>query len=338
MKGNRNDVKKILLLTTGGTIASRQGAQGLEPQIVPEALLTYVPDLCAHYEIDCKPVLNLDSSNIQAEEWQLLARAIWQCREDYDGFVVTHGTDTMAYTASMLSYMLMDCLKPVVLTGSQMPIDHLLTDARGNLYTAFAAVEAGIQGVSVAFAHKVLRGTRAVKVRTMGFEAFESVNAPVLAQVRADGLHVEKHVPAPVRQNATLYDAVCTDVCLLKLIPSTNPELFDAFLHMHYRGLVLEAFGAGGMHFVRRDLLQKLRQLSDAGISVVVCSQCLYEKSDLSLYEVGQRLLSCGVIPGRDMTSEAAVTKLMWALGQYDDAARVRKVFARALAGEITTP
>ena len=329
-------MKRVLLLTTGGTIASKQGEQGLAPQIAPDALLSYVPDLCAHYEIDCEEVLNLDSSNIQAEEWQLLARTIWQRRSAYDGFVITHGTDTMAYTASMLSYMLMDCAKPVVLTGSQMPIDHLLTDARSNLYTAFAAVEVGIVGVSVAFAHKVLRGTRAVKVRTMGFEAFESVNAPLLAQVCADGLHVHERGSTAGRHDRTLYDAVCTDVCLLKLIPSTRPELFDAFLHMHYRGLVLEAFGAGGMHFVRRDLLQKLQQLSDAGISVVVCSQCLYEKSDLSLYEVGQRLLGCGVIPGQDMTSEAAVTKLMWALGQYADAAQVRSVFARALAGEIT--
>lgn len=330
-------MKRVLLITTGGTIASQQTKNGLAPQMAPEDLLRYMEDLPRHYEIDVLDLMSLDSSNIQAEEWQTIARAAADAIEHYDGVVITHGTDTMAYTASVLCYMLQGLKKPVVLTGAQMPIDNLLTDARNNLYTAFAAVEYGIPGVSVAFNHKIIRGCRAVKVRTMGFEAFESVNAGLLGEVCGDGMH--SYSPALVQtEPVELVDKLSTDVFLLKLIPSTNPAVFSMLEQLNYRGLVIEAFGSGGMHFVRRNLLDALEKLTSRGVSVVVCSQCLYETSDLSLYEVGTKLLSCGVIPGRDMTTEGVVTKLMWALGQTDDPDEVRRIFETNFAGEITLP
>jgi len=133
-----------------------------------------------------------------------------------------------------------------------------------------------------------------------------------------------------------LYDNICTDVFLLKLIPSTKPEIFDVLPDLNYKGIVIETFGAGGMHFIRRDLSEKLKSLTEGGISVVACSQCLYEHSDFSLYEVGQKVLSHGVIPGRDMTTEAAVTKLMWALGQTETPDDIRKIFETNYAGEVT--
>lgn len=331
-------MKKVLLLTTGGTIAARSGAKGLEPQLASDGLLSYMSDLTDYYRIDAKDILNLDSSNIQAEEWQTIAHAVWEGLEDYDGIVITHGTDTMAYTASMLSYMLQNLKRPVVITGSQMPIDNLLTDARNNLYTAFSAVDSEIPGVSIAFNHKIINGCRAVKVRTMGFEAFESVNAPCLGEVYANGLHRNNStIRLPDYSRPTLLrDRLSSDVFLLKLIPGTNPDIFDMLMELNYRGIVLEAFGVGGMHFVRRNLLPKLKMLTERGISVVACSQCLYESSDFSIYEVGQRLLDCGVIPARDMTTEAVVTKLMWALGQTEDPNGVRDIFNTNYAGEVT--
>lgn len=328
--------KKVLLLATGGTIASKQGEDGLEPEPAPPELLTSLEELGHFYKITYRTILNLDSSNIQAEEWQVIAQSVYEALPAYDGIVITHGTDTMAYTASMLTFMLRNLKKSVVLTGSQLPIDNPLSDARSNLATAFAAVDHDLHGVSIAFNHKIISGCRAVKVRTMGFDAFESVNSPDRGELFADGIHLlGKRMPDPTGP-MELRDQLCNDVFLLKLIPGTNPEIFDALLKMRYRGVVLEAFGAGGLHFIRRDLSAQVKRLVENGVAVVVCSQCLYEKSDFSIYEVGRKILSTGVIEGGDMTTEAAVTKLMWALGQTDSMDEIRKIFATNYAGEIT--
>ncbi len=330
-------MKNVLLITTGGTIASAESVDGLRPQMNAAELLGYMEGLNRFYHIDAMDLLNLDSSNIQADEWLTIARAIYEQLPNYDGIVVTHGTDTMAYTASMVSFMLQYLRKPVVFTGSQMPIDNPLTDARNNLYTAFAAVDCGIPGVSVAFNRKVIAGCRAVKVRTMGFEAFESVNAGYLGEVFSSGLHPYVEIPSPLAaaQPVKLCDSICRDVFLLKLIPGMSTDILTALKRLNYRGIVIEAFGSGGMQFIRTDMLERLKELTGAGISVVVCSQCLYEMSDLSVYEVGVKLLSCGVISARDMTTEAVVTKLMWALGQTGDPERVRQIFNTNYCGEV---
>lgn len=330
--------KHVLILTTGGTIVSADTDTGLRPLISSEQLRGYLGDLDRYFSFDIQSVMNLDSSNIQAEEWQVIAQAVYDHLDQYDGIVITHGTDTMAYTASALSFMLQNLKKPVVLTGSQIPISHLLTDARNNLYTAFSAVENQIPGVSVAFDHKIIRGCRAVKIRTLGFEAFESINAPYLGVLYADGMHRGPADCVPAEGETRLLSSLCSDVFLLKLIPGTKPEIFEMLRQMKYRGIVLETFGAGGMHFLRRNLLPELKKLTDSGISVAACSQCLYDTSDFSIYEVGIRLLECGIIPAHDMTTEAVVTKMMWALGQTDDPKEVVRMFQKNYAGEISIP
>ena len=329
-------MKKVLILATGGTIACRAGDAGMTPESAPPALLGALDALSSNYALTYRVALNLDSSNIQPEEWQLIARGVYAALPDFDGIVVTHGTDTMAYTASMLAFMLQNLDKPVVFTGSQIPIDSPLSDAQSNLATALAAIDHGVVGVTIAFNHKLIRGCRAVKVRTMGFDAFESVNVSNRGQFFADGVRLLSDRVEPGPGGCVLKDALSTRVFLLKLIPGTDPAMVDQLGELGYRGVVLETFGAGGLHSLRRDLPAAIRRLVEKGVAVVLCSQCLYEQSDFSLYEVGRRVLATGAIPGLDMTTEAAVTKLMWALGQTDTLDGVREIFAQNLAGEIT--
>ncbi len=327
-------MNKLLLLTTGGTIASTPSEDGLRPTTHGEGLLELAGPLI--YDVTVRDLLTLDSSNIQPEEWQLIAQTVFEQRREFDGIVITHGTDTMAYTASMLSFMLPGIDLPVVLTGSQLPIFHPLSDAPDNLRTAFAMAASGVAGVFVAFNRKVLLGCRSVKVRTTGFDAFDSVNLAPIAQVSSDGLVINRTLLPAQSAPCTLAEQVDNRVALIKLIPGLDPRFLETLPQLDCRGVVLEAFGSGGLAFLRRDLVTALEHLVENGISVVVCSQCLYERSDMTTYEVGRRALQKGVIPGGDMTSEAAVTKLMWALANTSSPKEVSALFTKSLTGEIS--
>lgn len=329
--------KKILVLATGGTIASTNGNEGLAPSLTIDQIISMATGLADDYDITSRDILNLDSSNIQPEEWQFIAKNINDEYGNYDGIVITHGTDTMAYTTSVLSYMLHGIQIPVVFTGSQLPVLHPLTDAIDNLRCALAFAATGIGGIYIAFNRKIIFGNRAVKVRTTNFDAFESVNCPPVALINSEGLKINYNVlPQMIANDYELKDRLCTNVFLIKLTPGFNPQIFDMLLEMDYKGVVIEAFGAGGLHFINRDLISKLDKLISHNIPVVVSSQCLYESSNLSMYQAGHRALKSGVIPANDMTSEAAVTKLIWALGQTDDMEEIRKLFATNICGEIT--
>ena len=326
--------KKILLLTTGGTIASLPGSDGLEPRR-SGVMERELEQLRTYYDITVQDVMCLDSSNIRPEEWQLIAGHIFRERGDHDGIVVSHGTDTMAYTASAVTFMLPDIDIPVVFTGSQLPLADYLSDGPDNLRTAFAMAAAGHPGVFLAFDRKVMLGCRAVKVRATGFSAFESVNARYAARVTGLGLTVDDRVIPRVKGPARLMDRISSDVFLLKLTPGLSPKIFDALVGMGYKGIVIEAFGLGGVN-VLNEGLSGIRAAMEAGISVVITTQCLYDSSDLRVYQVGNKLLELGVIQGRDMTTEAAMTKLMWAIGQGMSQKEIRKLFTIDLAGEIT--
>ena len=285
--------------------------------------------------ITTKDILNLDSSNIQAEEWEIIARHIHEDSPGYDGVVVTHGTDTMAYTASMMTFMLRGLKIPVVFTGSQLPVTHPLTDAIDNLRCAVAMALTGLPGIFVAFDRQVILGCRAVKVRTSSLDAFESVNYPPIGQVTAQGLQLH---PERLREDAddtALRFEIERRVYLIKLTPTTPPELFGALKALGCRGVILEAFGLGGLQFIRRDIITALGDLVGEGVVVAVCSQCLYEPSSLDSYEVGVRARRMGVLSAGDMTSEAAYTKLMWILGQTDDPEEAARMFLGNMAGEI---
>lgn len=329
-------MKNILFITTGGTIASSESEEGLIPSLKSDALLTHLGSIAKDIHITCEDLLNLDSSNMQPEEWMIIARRIDEVHQDYDGIVLTHGTDTMAYTASAISFMLSNITIPVIVTGSQLPLLHPLSDGMDNIRLAFASATQKLQGVYICFNRKVMLGTRAVKVRTMNFDAFESVNVEPAGIVDARGLHLCKEELIQPKGTYQLMDTLCQEVFLIKLTPGMNPEIFDVLANRNYKGIVIEAFGAGGINFIRRDLIQKLEEMVAKGIAVVVCSQCLYENSDFSIYQTGQKVLKHGVIQGYDMTSEACLTKLMWALGITQNPQEVKRIFETNYVNEIT--
>ncbi len=320
-------MKTIALLATGGTIASAPTKDGLVPALTGAELvrLSGAETIC---RVISRDVFALDSSNIQPEEWRILAGAAREALNTCDGAVVTHGTDTMAYSAAALSYMLCGHEKPVVFTGAQLPITHPLSDAIPNMHCAFAAAIAGVPGTYVAFHQKIISGTRAVKTRTTSFDAFDSVNAPLAGFVDGDGVHFTN--PQQFAEAYRFRDEIDPRVFLLKLMPGTMPDVFDWIVSAGYKGVVIEAFGLGGLHYIRRNLVDKLRMLADMGLYALVVTQCLYEKADFTVYEVGSRILSSHVFSGRDMTTEAAVTKLMWALGQGEP----EKYLNQCLCGE----
>ena len=329
-----NDKKKILLLTTGGTIASVPGGEGLEP-MRSGVMERELEQLRTYYDIQVRDVMCLDSSNIRPEEWQLIAREIFEGRTGFDGIVVSHGTDTMAYTASAVTFMLPGIDLPVVFTGSQLPLADMLSDGPENLRTAFAMAASGCPGVFLAFDRKVMLGCRAVKVRASGFSAFESVNARYPGRVSNLGLVLEENMLPKIQGKPELKPEISKNVFLLKLTPGLNPAVFDMLAAMGYRGIVVEAFGLGGFNVLNKGLRGIQRAVED-GISVVVTTQCLYDSSDLRVYQVGNKLLEMGVIQGKDMTSEAAMTKLMWAIGQGMEQSQIARLFQQNLAGEVT--
>lgn len=328
-------MKKLLLIATGGTIASDHGRTGLTPMLDAGALLTHVPRIADMYEVDAVQPVNLDSTNMCPADWLTIAACIRKYYDAYDGFVVAHGTDTMAYTASALSYLIQSSPKPIALTGAQKSIVTEDTDARINLYDAFAyAADKGSHGVSIVFDGRVITGTRARKIRTKSRNAFESVDYPCLAMIR-DG-RIFRYIPEEKPEKCVFYDRIEPKVASLKLTPGLSANVLDA-LRGSLSALVVESFGVGGVpNMGENGLLEAICRWRDAGKTVAVTTQVPYEGSDMAVYEVGRRALDeGGVLEAYTMTPETTVVKLMWILGQTDDAEKVRKLFYTPVAHDL---
>ncbi len=327
-------MKKLLLIATGGTIASIEGDEGLVPGLSADQLLHYFENKDQAVHVTCQILMNRDSTNMQPEHWVQMAETVAKNYDQYDGFIITHGTDTMAYSSAALSYMLQNLHKPVVMTGSQVPISFKKTDAIKNLADAARFATEDIGGVFVVFDGRVIIGTRAVKMRTKSYDAFESINHPYVANIAGNNVnYVWK--PDPAVQEFKVDTSLCPDVFLLKLHPGTKPEIFD-FIKKAYKGVIIESFGNGGVPFEGRNLLPKIKELSDQGIAVLISTQCLEEGQDLYLYEVGRKVAQYNVIVSGDMNTEAIVAKLMWALGKTEKINEIKQMIETPAAWDLS--
>ena len=328
-------MKKVLLIGTGGTIASEMGASGLAPELTTEDLLAQIPAIREICEVDCIQLLSLDSTNMAPKHWLMMARCIREHYEAYDGFVLTHGTDTMAYTAAALSYLVQGSPKPIILTGAQKPIGFDSTDSKINLLDAFRCAAEDLPGVSIVFNNKVIPGTRAKKTRSKSFQAFSSINFPELGVLR-DGVLL-RYIRQSCDARPVFYDTLNSKVALLKLVPGADREQAD-FLLSRNDALIIESFGVGGLPEAG-GFFECVRDWMDKGKTVVLTTQVENEGSDLGVYHVGHRLKTdLGVLESYDMTTEAVTAKLMWILGRTQDRREVERLFYTPVARDILWP
>ena len=265
-------MKRILMIGTGGTIASEMTPDGLTPELNTEQLLEFIPDIGKLCLVDCLQLYSLDSTNIRPENWLGIVEILRKSYDTYDGFVISHGTDTMAYTAAALSYLVQGSAKPIVLTGAQKPIWFDGTDSKRNLTDAFLYACRGCGGVQIVFNGKVILGTRARKTFSKSFQAFSSVNYPDLAVLQDERLlqYIRtESLPRPV-----FYDKLCENVGLLKLIPGTRRELVD-FMMERYDGIVVESFGVGGLpEYPGEEFYPLVQRAVERGKIVVMTPRC----------------------------------------------------------------
>ena len=337
--------KKVYVAYTGGTIGMQRVDGNYKP--VAQSLQTQInniptfkhPDLPQYTIHEYDPLL--DSTNMSPADWSKIVEDICANYDHYDGFVVLHGTDTMAYTASALAFMLQGIAKPVIVTGSQIPLCEIRNDAQENLITALIiAGNYRIPEVCLYFDGQLLRGCRAVKVDADAFDAFASPNYPPLASV---GIEVELNVdrvrrPPLERQEVTMQAIRESVVGAFRLFPGVSAQILENVLNPPLKGLVLETYGAGNGPTHDPQFLQVLAKATERGVVIVNCTQCLSGTVDLSKYATGVAMAEAGVISGYDMTAEAALTKLAYLLSQSLSVDEIKRQMQIDLRGELTLP
>ncbi len=323
-------MKNILLITTGGTIASGKTDDGLVPKLSAEELFSYIPEHKEICNISFLELFNIDSTNIKPHHWVDMARAIEDNYDSFDGFIICHGTDTLAYTAAALSYLIQNSSKPIVLTGAQKPIMKEDTDARTNLLDSLRYACFGESEIVIVFGGHVIAGTRARKQRTKSYDAFTSINFPDIANVVDE--RVIRYIPFFEGGKLKFYHELNSRVLLLKLTPGMPKEVFTAATDS-FDALVVESYGVGG---IPDAYFEELEALIKQGKIVVIATQVSNEGSDIQVYKVGQIIKKrYRLLETYDMTLEATITKLMWVLGQTDDKEEARRLFCTSINHDL---
>jgi len=335
--------KRVYIIYTGGTIGMRPTPEGYAP--APGYLAAQImsmpelkSDLMPEVEIQEYDPL-LDSANMTPEDWYKIARDIGTHYNNYDGFIILHGTDTMAYTASALPFMLQGLGKPIVLTGSQIPLCEVRNDARANIITALTiAANFDIPEVCLCFGNQLLRGCRSVKVSADGLDAFASPNLPSLGDIGVDiRIHHELVLPAPATGNTLqVFELKQVSVGALPLWPGIPAQVVRNFLQPPLKGLVLRAYGVGNGPTNNPDFLSALEEATAHEVVIVDCTQCLRGSVHLGDYATGSALAKAGVISGYDMTAEAALAKLSYLFSQSLPVEEIKKLMQTNLRGELT--
>lgn len=342
-------MNKVLLIYTGGTIGMGQNPRtgALEPldfnhleNSMPEFNLIRKNVDVNVYQFT-PPI---DSSDMMPKNWAQLVRIIARNYTQYDGFVILHGTDTMAYTASALSFMLENLTKPVILTGSQLPIGQLRTDGKENLITSIelAAMKdekghARVPEVCIYFSGRLLRGNRSTKINAEGFYAFDSFNYPHLCEAGVNFTFAEHHILKPDFSKRMIpHYAMDENVLVFSIFPGIQERIFRNILDSTtLRGIVMRTFGSGNAPHIHW-LMPLLREAAQRGITIVNISQCVAGNVVMNRYDTGYQLMDIGVVSGHDGTVEAAITKLMFLQGMYSDANIIRGLMNQSIAGEIS--
>ncbi|KPJ96628.1 MAG: hypothetical protein AMJ53_00075 [Gammaproteobacteria bacterium SG8_11] len=330
-------MKKVLIIHTGGTFGMlpEKPKRILNKQELADQIIQVVPRIEEIAAVDFEMIFNMDSSNIQIEHWQQLAVEISNKIDDYDGFVIIHGTDSMVYTASALSFMLRKLPKPVVLTGSLRPLAEIRTDARNNLVNAVDFATYPIGEVCIFIGNKLYRGNRTIKISNTQYDAFKSPNFPPLAEVGTEVKLFKYHLPP--QNGFHCMDKLSDEVFVIRFFPGLNPKYLDWVIDNPAKVLIIEALGYGNLPVEKKSFVNIVSKITSSGNLVVITSQSSYAKVDLTQYENGLLVQQAGAIGAGDMTKEAAITKLMHILGYYsDNLEKVREMFPIPLAGEIS--
>ncbi|WP_428623346.1 asparaginase [Sedimenticola sp.] len=333
---------RVLILYTGGTIGMEPSDRGYVPlrgfgRLLKEHLQARATHQLPDYELVELETL-IDSANLTPSDWCRIGGEVIEQWDAYDGFVILHGTDTMAYTASALSFMLRGIDKPVILTGSQIPLTELRNDALDNLVTALMlAGDNRISEVCIFFDGRLLRGNRSTKLKSAGLDAFDSPNFPWLGQV---GIHIDLQnnlLRPPGERDFRLpaYDPQA--VTMVQIYPGISAQMIDSLLQpARVHGLILQTYGVGNPPNHNRELLRVLERAVERGKIIVNITQCIQGRIDQGAYATGSSLNSIGIIPGSDLTLEAAFTKLHTLLGTELDASSVRQAMKLSMCGECT--